>query len=295
VSPNRSPRPWQLMLPLALGLALFTLLAAPGPSYAATGNLFDAALTAAAEVPTPGPTGATGSARLTSYIGRIEVCFEINVEGLDAGDMVTSADIRLGAAGVAGDVVMPLFTEPPSGDISGCVQDFDAGLQDQLFFNPAGYYINVHTESYPDGAVRGQLQAVAGVPAACGVAVTPTTVAVGEQFVVSGTFLGGNPEVYLVRGVDAAFPQGAEPDAVGPADDGFSVAFTAKAGDEGSWTVWAVLPGIRCGGAVALTITPASIPDGALPAPSQLPVGAIGAALVVAALLALYRRRIVAR
>jgi hypothetical protein len=42
---------------------------------------------------------------------------------------------------------------------SGC-QDIDPALYDQLASSPDGFYVNVHTGSFPNGAVRGQLAPV---------------------------------------------------------------------------------------------------------------------------------------
>ncbi|HEX6385826.1 MAG TPA: CHRD domain-containing protein, partial [Anaerolineae bacterium] len=69
----------------------------------------------------------------------------------------TGAHIHVGEAGVAGDIVVPL--EPPgeNGASAGCMSDVDPDLIAAIIQNPAGYYVNVHTEDFPAGAIRGQL------------------------------------------------------------------------------------------------------------------------------------------
>jgi hypothetical protein len=153
----------QIVYPLAVGFALITLLALAAPIHATTADQFTATLSAAAEVPTPGPAGAAGSATIISDDKTGEVCFDITVTDLPAGDTVTGAHIHQGAVGAPGDVVVALFTAPPSAALEGCIQDVDAEILLAIVEDPAGYYVNVHTDAYPDGAVRGQLD-FAGVP-----------------------------------------------------------------------------------------------------------------------------------
>lgn len=67
----------------------------------------------------------------------------------------TAAHIHKGAPGEAGPVVVPLPT-PYDGYTQGCMhvsKDTAHAIHD----NPWQYYVNVHNEEYPDGAVRGQL------------------------------------------------------------------------------------------------------------------------------------------
>jgi hypothetical protein len=109
------------------------------------------------EVPNPGPDAATGGAEITIDDETNEVCYELTIEGIGAPDAVIAAHIHAGDAGVAGDVVVPLFTEPPSGEMTGCVQDVDPEIVAAITADPFGYYVNIHTEQFPDGAVRGQL------------------------------------------------------------------------------------------------------------------------------------------
>ena len=175
--------------PLSIAAAVVTAFAAAilmtGVVNAAIVT-FTAELTADAEVPTPGPDGATGSAVITVDDETNEVCFELTIDGIGQ-DTVIAAHIHEGEAGVAGDIVVPLFTEPPTGEMTGCVQDVDPAIVAAIIADPAAYYVNIHTEQFPDGAVRGQLVvSVAG--GGCTITVEPTTMADGGQVTVSGDF-----------------------------------------------------------------------------------------------------------
>ncbi|WP_150134518.1 CHRD domain-containing protein [Streptomyces hyaluromycini] len=68
--------------------------------------------------------------------------------------------IHQGVFGKNGDVKVPLFASPvPSGifAISGTSQKQDRAVVKQIHDSPFGFYANLHTAEFPDGAVRGQL------------------------------------------------------------------------------------------------------------------------------------------
>ena len=109
-------------------------------------------LTGAAEVPGPGDPDGSGSAALRINPGLGEVCYTLTVAGIDPA---TAAHIHVGAAGVAGPVVVPL-APPTSGSSMGCAT-VDRALALELIRVPAAYYVNVHNAQFPAGAVRGQL------------------------------------------------------------------------------------------------------------------------------------------
>lgn len=102
-------------------------------------------------VPGPGAAG-EGFATITLEPSRSQVCFTIAVEGLDP---VIGAHLHAGAVGEAGEVVVSL--DPPAeGRAEGCATA-DGTLLERMAARPAGYYVNIHTEAFPDGALRGQL------------------------------------------------------------------------------------------------------------------------------------------
>ena len=113
------------------------------------GVALNATLTGAAEVPGPGDPDGTGTAvvRLTAGEGRL--CFDLTAANITLP--AAAAHIHVGAAGIAGPVVVGL--EPPNttGTASGCVT-VQRTLVATILANPGGHYVNVHTSDFPDGA-----------------------------------------------------------------------------------------------------------------------------------------------
>lgn len=136
-------------IPLVAVAAVVALVA---PGVQAGGRPLDATLTGAAETG-PGDPDGSGTADLTLNQGRGEICFEIAFSDIETP---TAAHIHEAPAGVAGDVVVPLFTHPTASPAIGCV-DADAALIKDIRQNPAEYYVNVHNTPFPGGALRGQL------------------------------------------------------------------------------------------------------------------------------------------
>jgi hypothetical protein len=283
------PIPRPLALAVALVAALAAVMLTTGVTRAAVWSL-TADLTAAAEVPTPGPEGATGSALIVIDDETNEVCFELAIDGLGEGDAVIMAHIHTGAEGVAGGVVVPLFTEPPTAEMTGCVQDVDPATIAAITADPAAYYVNIHTEMYPDGAVRGQL-VVASTGGACNITVEPSTIADGGSFTVSGDF-GAGAEIHVVPGQDGSFPEDSEPIVtIGDDRSSFSVTITMLAGSVGDWTVWAFIFGTECGDSAPLTVTAAALPDTAAPSASLPMIPTLGALLLLLGVLSFRRLR----
>jgi hypothetical protein len=141
---------------LAATLGMVALLAIGAPAYG-QGRPFSTTLTGAAEVPGPGDADASGTAFITLNQGQGEVCFDLSWAGIDG--TVTAAHIHVGPAGVAGDVVVPLFAGSLAGtdSTSGCVSGVSEELIKAIRQDPANYYVNIHSDVFPAGAIRGQL------------------------------------------------------------------------------------------------------------------------------------------
>ena len=114
----------------------------------------NATLTGTAEAPGPGDPDGSGTAEITLNDDDNEVCWDIDVTNITLP--ATAAHIHVGAAGVPGGIVVTLSAPDASGNATGCTDAADA-LVDDLIANPGGYYVNVHTSDFLDGAVRGQL------------------------------------------------------------------------------------------------------------------------------------------
>ena len=134
-------------LALAVALAAAVVVAAPAGAQI----LFDAQLSGAAEVP---PTSSTASGSctgvLTGFGGpaadpELRLTCEHNV--LDA----VAAHIHIGFAGQVGPPVVPLDPD----DIDTV---WDLSVDQAIRLLAGGYYVNVHSPTFPDGEIRGQLR-----------------------------------------------------------------------------------------------------------------------------------------
>jgi hypothetical protein len=112
----------------------------------------------------------SGTAMVTLNPGQREVCWAVTVAGLTAPAF--ASHIHKGGPTVNGPVVVPFFNTGPSTpssatSFSGCTENVDRALIEDIQDNPAGYYVNVHTSCggqpascgppFPISAVRGQL------------------------------------------------------------------------------------------------------------------------------------------
>jgi hypothetical protein len=123
-----------------------------------------AGLNGANEVPGPGDPDGRGLALVRT--GRSRVCFALGWSGIAPPIF---AHIHVGAAGVAGPVVVLFFDVPelagaPTATLpatvaaaAGCVGDQDPALLRNIRRHPADYYANIHTLEFVPGAIRGQL------------------------------------------------------------------------------------------------------------------------------------------
>lgn len=135
---------------LGIGLLGVTSWLTMPVATAATTNQ-QATLDASEEVPSPGPAGAKGAARIVLDDGANTVCYELSWEGIKDP---TAAHIHTGAKGVAGPVAVD-FKLKDNGP-KACVP-VDPTTLTSIRDDPGGHYVNVHTSDHPKGAIRGQL------------------------------------------------------------------------------------------------------------------------------------------
>jgi hypothetical protein len=112
-----------------------------------------------------GDPDAKGSANLLQIDERT-VCYGFMIQGAETP---TAVHVHKGLAGQNGPIVLPFDNVPkdetgaPAGDpgaSSGCKEvktQEEAEALRRIRRNPGNYYVNIHTTSFPDGAVRGQL------------------------------------------------------------------------------------------------------------------------------------------
>ena len=89
-------------------------------------------------------------ARPSVTIDGTKVCWAFTLRGVDHPN---AAHIHNGGPTVSGPVVVPLGAAFAQ---SGCTTA-PSNVTDAILASPATYYVNVHSQKYPDGAVRGQL------------------------------------------------------------------------------------------------------------------------------------------
>jgi hypothetical protein len=113
-----------------------------------------AALAGSNETAGGDPDG-TGTAVVT-FEGDM-VMFDITLADVD--EPITAAHIHAGAAGEDGPVVVDFdfAANGPTGFVYA-----DPYLLEEILGSPESFYVNVHSEAYPDGAVRGQLASDVG-------------------------------------------------------------------------------------------------------------------------------------
>lgn len=141
-----------------LGFALLAALILTVPSFAQQpdqeqgGRPLTAVLSGDEEVPGPGDEDGSGAATLRLNPGQEEICYDLAVDGIEPA---TASHIHRGTAGTNGGPVVTLEA-PAEGASTGCV-DAERDLIVEIIQNPASFYINVHNDEFPAGAVRGQL------------------------------------------------------------------------------------------------------------------------------------------
>jgi CHRD domain-containing protein len=122
----------------------------------AVGNQLRAQMNGANE-PGGGDPDGSGLARVEINDVTNTVCTDLEVRQIG---IVTAAHIHRGGSGVNGPPVVTLDA-PDDNDSDDC-DTVDDALVDEIRANPGGFYVNVHTADYPDGAIRGQLMNVEG-------------------------------------------------------------------------------------------------------------------------------------
>jgi len=135
-----------------IAVAITGAVAVPlaGGGFAAAATKLDATLSGKKEVPKA--ANGHGMAHVTLKPSKGRICFRITVKKV--GTMMMG-HIHKGRSGVAGPVIVPLFTSPTKKP-HGCVSAKKSVIR-AIRKHPSRYYVNVHTAKFPAGAARGQL------------------------------------------------------------------------------------------------------------------------------------------
>jgi hypothetical protein len=163
------PRLKSVLVLAVIALLAASLVALGGPG-AASGDKKSIELTGEAEVPGPGDDDGFGTAKLRVHDDEERVCFRLRWKNLDP---VIAAHIHVGAEDEAGPIVVTLLMAGETGLVTlpstwtrlrACTEEFSppegvsvADLLADIKDNPENYYVNVHTTTFPAGAIRGQL------------------------------------------------------------------------------------------------------------------------------------------
>jgi hypothetical protein len=97
----------------------------------------------------------SGSFVARSNIGQGRICWKLTVTGLAD---VTVAHIHYGTGPNATQIAVPLALPTPfTGTATGC-SDAARALVKQILVKPGNFYVNVHTTTFPSGAISGTLK-----------------------------------------------------------------------------------------------------------------------------------------
>lgn len=115
-----------------------------------------AALLSEAEVPGPGDPDGAGFAFAFATDTPGELCAGMVIFGF--GSKPTGAHIHQASSTQSGPVAVALAT-PSDGEFSESIGCFNPGeaVVNAIRTNPSGFYFNVHTTEFPNGAARGQM------------------------------------------------------------------------------------------------------------------------------------------
>jgi len=146
------------ILILAIAAAAFAAFVVPALAAVEDAEL-GAKLKGKEEVPGPGDNDGTGEAQLETKIAKSKLCYLVEFEDIGTA---TAAHVHKAPKGEDGKIVIPLFEEQTESPAEDCIKVEKDRTLKKLVKDPSGFYVNVHTEEFPDGAIRGQLKVIGG-------------------------------------------------------------------------------------------------------------------------------------
>jgi CHRD domain len=130
----------------------FAMLAGAGTTGVALAATFAATLSGDHEV-SGGDRDGWGRASIRIDDSLNTLCVDLEVRSIG---QVQSVAVYRGRAGQSGDPVVNLDTPGGDNDANDCDTIGDT-LADEIQRNPADFYVQVRTDEFPNGAIRGQL------------------------------------------------------------------------------------------------------------------------------------------
>jgi hypothetical protein len=143
----------RMLAVFALAVAVAVVAALPAAAQTTTRCTALAVLKAGNEVPASG-SQATGATLVR--INGTSVSFA-TVIGNPARETFIAGHIHVGAAGVNGPIVVPLFAGSSDRRLFTQFETVSDPDAPGICANPGGFYVNYHTTDFPGGAIRGQL------------------------------------------------------------------------------------------------------------------------------------------
>jgi hypothetical protein len=156
-------------LAAVLSDSTYSLVLTSVKGQAQEGQTFSASLSGKDEVP-PTESNSTGTAKFQVDENSSQVSYWVNVTGIKK---INQAHIHNGTEGQNGDIVVTLTKNKsakgddslPNIGFSGNItkDDLQGPLKDKeltdlvSLMSDGNAYVNVHTDKYPDGAIRGQI------------------------------------------------------------------------------------------------------------------------------------------
>jgi hypothetical protein len=157
------------VLAAVLSVSTFSIVLNSAKVQAQEGQTFSASLSGKDEVP-PTESNSTGTAKFQVDENSSQVSYWVNVTGIKK---INQAHIHNGTEGQNGDIVVTLTKNKsakgndgtPNIGFSGNItkDDLQGPLKDKeltdlvSLMSDGNAYVNVHTDKYPDGAIRGQI------------------------------------------------------------------------------------------------------------------------------------------
>jgi hypothetical protein len=161
-----------LLAAAGVGVAAAVTLSLGAAQAGHLNTVLEADLSGRAEVSDSGNNRMVGdpNGRGEAYVFGIDndpntLCYVLTADRIS--DVPMGAHIHRGVAGENGPVVAALAF-PVGGDAADCLTEgepgkmMEPGIVADILGNPEGFYVNVHTDEYPGGAIRGQLHALHG-------------------------------------------------------------------------------------------------------------------------------------